>query len=63
MGDLHETQFAINAIANTPSVFRPLVHVEAGEWYADGAKELVDTQEVAMQGGEDDFRSVSLLRD
>lgn len=61
--DLHETQFAINTIVNAPSVSRPLVHVEAGERYADGAEELVDTQEVAVQGGEDNFRGVSLFRD
>lgn len=61
--DLRKTQFAINSIANAPSVSGPFVHVEAGERYADGAEELVDTQEVAVQGSEDDFRGVSLLRD
>jgi len=61
--DLHETQFAINAIANAPSISGSLVHVEAGERYADSAEEFVDTQEVAVQGCEDDFRGVSLLRD
>lgn len=61
--DLHKTQFTINAIVNAPSVPGPLVHVEARERYADGAEELVDTQEVAVQGGEDDLRGVSLRRD
>lgn len=64
MGEiLHETQFAINVITNTPSIPGPLVHIEAGKRYADGAEELVNTHEVAMQSGEDDFRGISLLRD
>lgn len=61
--DLHETQFAINVIANAPSIPGPFVYIKAGKRYADGAEELVNTQEVAMQSGEDDFRGVSLLRD
>lgn len=48
--------------AGAPSVSRPLVYVEARQRYADGAEELVDTQEIAMQGGEDDLRGVALLR-
>lgn len=59
--DLHKTQFAINyTIADAPSVLGPLVHVEARERYADGAEELVDTQEIAMQGSEDDLGGISL---
>jgi len=46
--DLHETQFTINVIANTPSIPGPLVYVEAGKWYIDSAKKFIDTQEVAM---------------
>lgn len=61
--DLHETQFAINVIANAPSILGPFVHIETGKRYADGAEELVNTQEVAMQSGEDDFRGISLRRD
>lgn len=45
-----------------PSVPGSLVHVEVGEGYADRAEELVDPQEVTMQGGEDDLGGVTLFR-
>lgn len=55
-------RIAINAITDAPSVPGSFVHVETGERYADRAEEFVDAQEVAVQGGEDDLRGVTLFR-
>lgn len=49
-------------IALVPSVPRSLVYVKAGERYADGAEEFVDTQEIAVQSSKDDLRGVALHR-
>lgn len=43
--------------------FRPFVNVEISERHRHDSEELVDAQEVPMQGREDDLGCVALLRD
>lgn len=47
---------------NVPSIPWPIVNIKAGERYADGPEELVDTQEISMKSRKDYLRGVSLFR-